>query len=125
MSAQSFEVIGGNPLSGTLVPQGAKNEALQILCATLLTEEEVIIDNVPDILDVQKLLKLLRGLGVKVKKLSGDSYSFCADDIDLAYFNSDQYDKDSRNIRGSFMLIGPLFSKYKRAFLPKPGGNKV
>jgi UDP-N-acetylglucosamine 1-carboxyvinyltransferase len=125
MSAQSFEVIGGNPLAGTLVPQGAKNEALQILCATLLTEEEVIIENIPDILDVQKLLKLLRGLGVKVEKLSGGTYSFCAADIDLAYFNSDQYDKDSRNIRGSVMLIGPLLSRYKRAFLPKPGGDKI
>ena len=125
MHTDSFEVIGGKKLSGDIIPQGAKNEALQVLCATLLSEEEIFINNVPDILDVQRLISLLKGLGVKVIKLDEDSYSFKADQIDLDYFKSDDFLRDSARIRGSVMLIGPLLSRFGRAYLPKPGGDKI
>ena len=125
MKLDSFEVTGGISLSGEIIPQGAKNEALQVLCATLLTKEEVIISNVPDIKDVQKLIALLSGLGVKVNRLEANTYSFQADDIDLDFFTSDNYLNHARSIRGSVMLVGPILARFGKAFLPKPGGDKI
>ena len=125
MSSQSFEVIGGKSLKGTLTPQGAKNEALQVLCAVLLTEEKVTISNVPDILDVRKLLELLRGLGVKVRKIRPNTFNFTAKDIDLKYYHSAEFHKNAQHIRGSVMLIAPLLARFGRASLPKPGGDKI
>ena len=125
MQSDAFEIIGGNRLQGELIPQGAKNEALQILCAVLLTDQEVTISNVPDILDVNKLLNLLKGLGVKIKSLAPGKFTFQADDINLEYFESAEFHKNAKGIRGSVMLIGPLLSRFGRAFLPKPGGDKI
>lgn len=125
MSGQSFRVQGNARLSGEIIPQGAKNEALQILSAVLLTDEKMTITNVPDILDVRKLIELLKGLGVKVERLGDESYSFQADDIDLDYFASQTYLDNARRIRGSVMLMGPLLARYERAYLPKPGGDKI
>ncbi|MEM8526238.1 MAG: UDP-N-acetylglucosamine 1-carboxyvinyltransferase [Bacteroidota bacterium] len=121
----SFEVIGGHPLQGEITPQGAKNEALQILCAVLLTDEKITISNVPDIVDVQRLLKLLEGLGVKIERISEDTYIFQADAINLAFFESEEFRKNATKIRGSVMLLGPLLGRYQRAFLPQPGGDKI
>ncbi len=124
-TGDSFVVTGGNKLHGTLTPQGAKNEALQILCATLLTEELVIIENLPDILDIRHLIELIRGLGVIVTRLGPNSYSFCAKDVDLDYFGIHEFQSNARKIRGSVMLLAPLLARYKRAVLPKPGGDKI
>ena len=121
----AFRVTGGHRLRGTISPQGAKNEALQVLCAPLLTAAPVTVNNVPDILDVQRLIKLLRGLGVEVERLAPDSYRFRAADIDLAYFSSDEFQAEAKKIRGSVMLIGPLLTRFGRAYLPKPGGDKI
>ena len=123
--SQSFEVIGGRTLSGDLYPQGAKNEALQIISAVLLTSEPVEISNVPDIIDIRMLIDLLMGLGVKVEQLSKGHYRFQADDIDLEHFESEKFQANSRRIRGSVMLIGPLLARFRKAFLPKPGGDKI
>jgi UDP-N-acetylglucosamine 1-carboxyvinyltransferase len=120
-----FIVTGGNQLKGELTPQGAKNEALQILCATLLTEEEVHIHNLPDILDIRHLIELLQGLGIKVTKHSSHSYTFCAKDVDLDYFGTREFQSNARKIRGSVMLLAPLLARYKKAVLPKPGGDKI
>jgi len=125
MSNQSFHVIGGNKLNGELQPQGAKNECLQIISATLLSEEKITIHNVPDIIDVRKLISLIKGLGVTVTKLNDSSYTFQAKDIDLVYFASSEYQTEARKIRGSVMLLGPLLARFKKAFLPKPGGDKI
>jgi len=125
MSNQAFKVKGGNKLSGEITPQGAKNEALQIISACLLTSEEVILENVPNIIDIRKLIGLLKGLGVKVKSLSEHSYSLKADSIDLQYYASPEYQGDARRIRGSVMLLGPLLARFKKAFIPKPGGDKI
>lgn len=124
-TGDSFVVTGGNKLNGTLPPQGAKNEALQILCATLLTEELVIIENLPDILDIRHLIELIRGLGVIVTRLGPNSYSFCAKEVDLDYFGTHEFQSNARKIRGSVMLLAPLLARYKRAVLPKPGGDKI
>ncbi|HRG34198.1 MAG: UDP-N-acetylglucosamine 1-carboxyvinyltransferase [Saprospiraceae bacterium] len=124
-TGDSFVVTGGNKLHGTLTPQGAKNEALQILCATLLTEELVIIENLPDILDIRHLIELIRGLGVIVTRLGPNSYSFCAKEVDLDYFGTHEFQSNARKIRGSVMLLAPLLARYKRAVLPKPGGDKI
>ncbi|MGV3639769.1 MAG: UDP-N-acetylglucosamine 1-carboxyvinyltransferase [Adhaeribacter sp.] len=121
----SFEVIGGNKLKGDIHPQGAKNEALQILCAVLLTAEPVTIANVPDIRDVNKLIELLSDLGVKVERLSPDTYRFQADDIDLDYLKTDKYVAQGRAIRGSVMIMGPLLARFGVCMLPKPGGDKI
>lgn len=121
----SFEVIGGNKLRGEIYPQGAKNEALQILCAVLLTAEPVVISNVPDIRDVNKLIELLRDLGVKVERNSPDTYTFQADDINLDYLNTDQFVDQGRAIRGSVMIVGPLLARFGEAKMPKPGGDKI
>jgi len=123
--SQSFEVIGGNKLSGVLVPQGAKNEALQIISAVLLTSSPVEISNIPDISDIRSLIELLKGLGVKVTVLGKGHFRFQADEIDLEQFNSKDFQNNSRKIRGSVMLIGPLLARFGKAFLPKPGGDKI
>lgn len=121
----TFRVEGGHRLKGDLVPQGAKNEALQILSAVLLTAEEVVIENVPDILDVNKLIELLADLGVKVEKLAKDKYSFCAADIDLKFLETSEFCKKSAALRGSVMLSGPLLARFGFAYMPKPGGDKI
>jgi UDP-N-acetylglucosamine 1-carboxyvinyltransferase len=125
MFSDAFEVMGGIPLKGDLHPQGAKNEALQILCAPLLTEEKVTISNIPNIADVRKLIELLAGLGVKVEQINDDTFSFEAKNIDTEYLFSERYQEDARKIRGSVMLIGPLLARFGKAFLPKPGGDKI
>lgn len=125
MTFDAFEVRGGAPLKGTITPQGAKNEALQVLCATLLTAEPVTLSNLPDILDVNRLLDLLRGLGVKVKKQAPNTYRFQADDIDLGFFETPEFRRDASRIRGSVMLIAPLLARFGQAFLPQPGGDKI
>lgn len=125
MTLDAFEVIGGQQLSGEIVPQGAKNEALQVLCAPLLSSEKVVISNVPQIQDVILLIELLEGLGVKVEKINPDTYSFQADDINLVYLNSAEFLNKASKIRGSVMLIGPLLARFGKAFLPKPGGDKI
>ncbi len=121
----SFIITGGKELSGTIVPQGAKNEALQVLCAVLLTPDKVVIDNVPDIRDVNKLIDLLRGLGVKVKQKSASSYEFCATDINLDFLNSEEFYKRATQIRGSIMILGPLLARFGKGIIPQPGGDKI
>ena len=121
----SFIIGGGNRLSGTITPQGAKNEALQVICATLLTKEKVVINNIPNILDVNNLIKLLADMGVVVEKLSADSYSFCAANIDLEYTHTDEFMNKSSALRGSIMIIGPLLARFGNAAVPKPGGDKI
>ncbi|MCB0546215.1 MAG: UDP-N-acetylglucosamine 1-carboxyvinyltransferase [Phaeodactylibacter sp.] len=125
MSVDAFEVIGGTSLQGEIVPQGAKNEALQVICATLLTEEEVTISNIPDILDVNLLISLLQGLGVSVVRVAEKAYSFRAKDIDLGYFESKEFRQNAGRIRGSVMLIAPLLARFGKAILPRPGGDKI
>ncbi|HEX4887374.1 MAG TPA: UDP-N-acetylglucosamine 1-carboxyvinyltransferase [Luteibaculaceae bacterium] len=121
----AFEIIGGKKLRGEVVPQGAKNEALQILCAVLLTPEKVTISNIPDIVDVNKLIDLLRDLGVKVNRLSPDTYEFQADQIDTEYMSSPAFKKQAAALRGSIMIVGPLLARFGQAFIPKPGGDKI
>lgn len=123
--SQSFIVQGNATLSGSITPQGAKNEALQILSAVLLSDDPIRINNVPNIVDVRKLIELLKGLGVKVEQHSDNEYTFQADDLDLDYFASEEYLQHARRIRGSVMLMGPLLARHKRAYLPKPGGDKI
>ncbi|MBK8701345.1 MAG: UDP-N-acetylglucosamine 1-carboxyvinyltransferase [Saprospiraceae bacterium] len=125
MENTSFRVGGNAQLKGDLHPQGAKNEALQILSAVLLTDEDVVIHNVPDIVDVNKLIELLSGLGVKVKKTGTGSFTFNAANIDLDHFASEDYQQNAKKIRGSVMLLGPLLARFGKAFLPKPGGDKI
>lgn len=121
----TFAVAGGHTLSGTIVPQGAKNEALQVLSAVLLTDQPVTISNLPAIVDVAMLIDLIRGLGVVVEQLAPDTYQFQAKDIDLDYILSADYLRDAGRIRGSVMLIGPLLGRFGKASLPKPGGDKI
>ena len=125
MTAGSFIVQGNCKLSGSINPQGAKNEALQVLCAVLMTDEAVTINNIPDIVDVRKLIALMEGLGVEVSRLSTNSYRFRATEIDLHYLASSDYEADARKIRGSVMLIAPMLHRCRRAYLPKPGGDKI
>jgi UDP-N-acetylglucosamine 1-carboxyvinyltransferase len=125
MDNASFRVMGNARLKGDLQPQGAKNEALQILSAVLLSDQDITIHNVPDIVDVNKLIDLLSGLGVTVKKLKAGSYVFNAADIDLDHFASEEYQQNAKKIRGSVMLLGPLLARFGKAFLPKPGGDKI
>ncbi|MBR5133200.1 MAG: UDP-N-acetylglucosamine 1-carboxyvinyltransferase [Alistipes sp.] len=120
-----FRVEGGHRLSGEIVPQGAKNEALQIICATLLTSERVVLKNVPTIADVMQLIELMAAMGVKVERLSEDSFAFQADDINLDYLRSSDYHKRCRRLRGSVMMIGPLLTRFGVGFMPKPGGDKI
>ncbi len=121
----TFKIEGGHQLSGEIIPQGAKNEALQILCAVLLTPEEVTIHNIPDIVDVNKLISLLENLGVKIQKKKKGSYTFRADDVNLDYLQSDRFKEDGRGLRGSIMLVGPLLARYGKGYIPKPGGDKI
>ncbi|WP_353777794.1 UDP-N-acetylglucosamine 1-carboxyvinyltransferase [Winogradskyella sp. 3972H.M.0a.05] len=121
----TFKIEGGHQLKGEIQPQGAKNEALQILCAVLLTPEKVTIHNIPDIVDVNKLIKLLQSLGVKVEKLSNNSYSFQADEVDLDYLETQQFKIDGSGLRGSIMIVGPLLARFGKGYIPKPGGDKI
>lgn len=121
----SFEIVGGNKLKGELVPQGAKNEALQILCAVLLTPEKVTISNIPNIRDVNKLIDLLRDLGVKVHQLSEDTYEFTADNVDLEYLHSDKFKQKGSGLRGSIMVVGPMLARFGKGYIPQPGGDKI
>ena len=121
----TFKVQGGNKLSGEIIPQGAKNEALQILCAVLLTSEKVIIKNIPNIRDVNILINLLEDLEVKVKKIDANTYSFQADQVNVDYLTSEDYKKKSSSIRGSIMMIGPLLARFGKGFIPRPGGDKI
>ena len=122
---ESFIIEGGHPLSGTITPQGAKNEALEVICATLLTDEPVRISNVPDILDVNNLIQLLRDIGVKVTRHSRNDYTFQADSLDLDYLNSDEYVGKCSALRGSVLLMGPLLGRFGKATVAEPGGDKI
>ena len=122
---KSFKIEGGHKLKGSIQPQGAKNEALQILCAVLLTSEKVSIHNIPSIIDINKLIRLLKKLGVKVQKISESSYSFIADDLDLEYLETDAFKVDGAGLRGSIMIVGPLLARFGRGYIPKPGGDKI
>lgn len=121
----SFIVQGGCSLKGEIVPQGAKNEALQIICAVLLTPEEVVIENIPDILDVNNLIALLSDMGVETKRLGEDAWSFKAENVNIDYLQTPEFIKKSTSLRGSVMIIGPLVARFGRAILPKPGGDKI
>ncbi|QLE02229.1 UDP-N-acetylglucosamine 1-carboxyvinyltransferase [Galbibacter sp. BG1] len=121
----TFKIEGGNQLKGSIIPQGAKNEALQILCAVLLTDEKVTIHNIPNIIDVNKLIDLLENLGVKIQKVGSSSYTFMSDDLHLDYLQSDQFKKDGRGLRGSIMIVGPLLARFGKGYIPKPGGDKI
>ncbi len=121
----SFEIHGGNQLKGELIPQGAKNEALQVLCAPLLTSEKVTISNIPDIVDVNKLIGLLQAMGVKVEKVEKGTYIFQAKDINLDYLTSDDFKSRAGSLRGSVMIVGPLLARFGVGYLPKPGGDKI
>ena len=122
---QSFEIIGGKKLKGEITPQGAKNEALQIISAVLLTDQVVRISNIPDIVDVNKLIDLLQDMGVKVVRESKDTYTFQADQIDQEYFKGEVFKQTGSSLRGSVMIVGPLLARFKRAFIPRPGGDKI
>ncbi len=122
---ESFVIEGGKALKGSIAPQGAKNEALQILCAVLLTADPITIHNIPDIVDVNKLIALLKNLGVKVNRLGTGSYQFQSDALDLDYLNSDQYKLDGKGLRGSIMLVGPLLARFGKGSIPRPGGDKI
>src|SRR6187549_1702790 len=121
----SFEVKGGNKLSGEIIPQGAKNEALQIISAVLLTPEKVTISNIPDILDVNLLIELLGEMNVKIDRPERDTCIFQANDVDIDYLHSDTFRKKSGRLRGSVMLAGPMLARFRKAFIPKPGGDKI
>lgn len=121
----TFKIEGGHQLKGSIQPQGAKNEALQILCAVLLTPEKVTINNIPDIIDVNKLITLLGNLGVKIEKLSEGTYSFQTDQVDLNYLESAAFKEEGRGLRGSIMIVGPLLARFGKGYIPKPGGDKI
>jgi len=121
----SFEIYGGKKLKGELVPQGAKNEALQILCAVLLTEDKVTISNLPDIIDVNKLISLLQAMGVKVEKVEKGTFIFQAKEIDLDYLRSEDFKNRASSLRGSIMIVGPLLARFGEGFIPKPGRDKI
>lgn len=120
-----FEITGGKQLQGELIPQGAKNEALQILCAVLLTPEKVTISNIPDILDVNKLIDLLDSLGVSVEKKSPGTFEFQATEVDLEYLNTEEFKQKGSGLRGSIMIVGPLLARFGKGYIPKPGGDKI
>ncbi|MBL7901098.1 MAG: UDP-N-acetylglucosamine 1-carboxyvinyltransferase [Bacteroidia bacterium] len=120
-----FEVHGGHKLKGEIIPQGAKNEALQVICAVLLTSEKVIIGNVPDIVDINKLIDLLKELGVKVEKTAHEEYTFQADKVNIDYLVSPEFKKKGGSLRGSMMIVGPMLTRFGKAYMPKPGGDKI
>ena len=121
----TFVINGGKSLSGSIAPQGAKNEALQVICAALLTPEKVVIRNIPNIRDVNKLIKLLVDLGVKVEKTGPNDYSFQADEIDLGYLDSPAFKQKGATLRGSIMIVGPLLTRFGQGYIPRPGGDKI
>jgi len=121
----TFIIEGGHKLKGSIQPQGAKNEALQILCAVLLTPEVVTIHNIPDIIDVNKLISLLGNLGVKIRKLAHGSYTFQADEVNLTYLESPEFKEDGKGLRGSIMIVGPMLARFGKGYIPKPGGDKI
>jgi len=121
----SFQIEGGHALKGEIQPQGAKNEALQILCAVLLTSEKVTINNIPDILDVNKLIHLLKQLGVKVEKIGKGSYTFQSDELDLDYLKSEKFKEEGSGLRGSIMIVGPMLARFGQGYIPRPGGDKI
>jgi UDP-N-acetylglucosamine 1-carboxyvinyltransferase len=121
----TFQIEGGHKLKGEIRPQGAKNEALQILCAVLLTPEEVVIDNIPDIRDVNKLIEILGNLGVKIQKLGKGKFSFKADELNLDYLESEIFKKEGSSLRGSIMIVGPLLTRFGKGYIPRPGGDKI
>jgi UDP-N-acetylglucosamine 1-carboxyvinyltransferase len=122
---KTFKIEGGQQLKGAIQPQGAKNEALQILCAVILSPEKITIHNIPDIIDVNKLIILLGKLGVKIEKLAKGSYSFQADEINLEYLETEAFKVDGRGLRGSIMIVGPLLARFGKGYIPKPGGDKI
>jgi UDP-N-acetylglucosamine 1-carboxyvinyltransferase len=121
----TFSIKGGVKLKGEVIPQGAKNEALQVICACLLTDKKVIIDNIPEIIDVLKLIDLLKSLGVKVNKIKKNKYSFLADNVDIDYLHSEEFKIKGSSLRGSIMIVGPLLARFGKGFIPKPGGDKI
>ena len=121
----TFRITGGKKLSGIIKPQGAKNEALQVLCSVLLTDDVVRINNIPDIIDVQKLIIILKDLGVKVERHDSNSYSFKADEINLKYLHTNKFKDNSGSLRGSIMIVGPLLARFGKGYIPKPGGDKI
>ena len=121
----TFQIEGGHSLKGEIRPQGAKNEALQILCAVLLTPEEVVVENIPDIRDVNKLIQILGNLGVKIQKLSKGKYAFKSDDLQLEYLESEQFKQEGSSLRGSIMIVGPLLARFGKGYIPRPGGDKI
>jgi len=120
-----FKIEGGHTLKGEITPQGAKNEALQVLCAVLLTEQKVTIHNIPDIQDVNKLISLLENLGVKIQKVGKGSYSFQADEVNIDYLKSESFHTEGQALRGSIMVVGPLLTRFGVGYIPKPGGDKI
>ncbi|WP_048797862.1 UDP-N-acetylglucosamine 1-carboxyvinyltransferase, partial [Segatella buccae] len=122
---ESFIIEGGHPLQGTITPQGAKNEALEVICATLLSEEPVRIKNIPDILDVNNLILLLKDIGVKVTRNSRNDYTFVSDRLNLDYLESEEFVRKCASLRGSVLLIGPLLGRFGKAIIAKPGGDKI
>ena len=121
----AFEIVGGKPLKGEIIPQGAKNEALQIISAVLLTEGKITVSNIPDIKDVNKLIELITDLGVKVERINKDTYTFVASDINLDFFHSESFRSKGGSLRGSIMIVGPLLARFGKAAIPKPGGDKI
>lgn len=121
----TFVIEGGHKLSGSITPQGAKNEALQVLCAVLLTNEKVTISNIPDIRDVNKLIFILSELGVKIHKIDKNTYTFQADNINLDYLESDKFKNEGSSLRGSIMIVGPLLARFGKGYIPRPGGDKI
>lgn len=120
-----FKIEGGHPLKGDVQPQGAKNEALQILCAVLLTDEKVTIANIPDIIDVNKLICLLGNLGVAIEKINRNTYTFQSNKLNLSYLESEQFREEGKSLRGSIMIVGPLLARFGKGYIPKPGGDKI
>ena len=121
----TFKIEGGIRLKGEITPQGAKNEALQILCAVLLTPEKVTINNIPDIVDVNKLITLLGNLGVKIQKNGQSSITFQSDEVNVSYLETEAFKKEGGSLRGSIMIVGPLLARFGKGYIPKPGGDKI
>ena len=121
----TFVIEGGHPLNGSITPQGAKNEALQVVCAVLLTAEPVTIANLPDIVDVNRLIDLLASMGVKVEKVDAGAFRFQADDVNLEYLDSPEFREKGRSLRGSVMVMGPLLARFGKGYIPKPGGDNI
>ena len=120
-----FRVKGGNSLKGEIIPQGAKNEALQVICATLLTDQPVFINNIPEIRDVNKLIELISEMGVHVQKKGSGSYQFDARNVDITYLESPEFKEKAATLRGSIMILGPLLARFGKANIPRPGGDKI